>query len=166
MQRLSILLNFRGLAGLALLLTMLWLAVDASPVSAQNCTPETTLDWGYAIGGAGNERSYNIAVDGSGNVYTTGFFQGTADFDPGAGSFNLTAAGGDDIFLQKLDSNGNFVWARGIGSTGSDTGFGIAIDTSGNVYTTGEFQGTVDFDPGAGIVNLTVVGGGTFMCKN
>ena len=89
-----------------------------------------------------------------------GSFQGTADFDPGAGTFNLTSAGDYDIFISKLDSSGNFVWAKSLGGTGYDVSYGIALDSGGNVYTTGSFSGTVDFDPGAGTFNLTSAGTG------
>jgi Ca2+-binding RTX toxin-like protein len=98
-------------------------------------------------------------VDGSGNVYTTGHFSGTADFDPGAGTFDLTSAGGDDVFVSKLDADGNFVWADQLGGTSDDVGRGVAVDGSGNVYTTGYFSATADFDPGAGTFDLTSAGG-------
>ena len=89
-------------------------------------------------------------------TYTpAGYFGGTVDFDPGTGTFNLTAAGNRDIFLSKLDSNGDFVWARSMGDTGEDTGMGITVDNTGNVYTTGPFEATVDFDPGTGVFNVT-----------
>ena len=99
-----------------------------------------------------------IAVDGSGNVYSTGSFQGTADFDPGAPSVDLTSSGDEDVFVSKLDSSGNYVWARHWGSTGDDRGWGVAVDGSGNVHTTGRFEGTVDFDPGPGTLQLTSAG--------
>ena len=122
--------------------------------------------WARQIGGTSVDEAFGVAVDGTGNVYTTGFFSGTADFDPGGGIFNLTAAGGGnifvsggDIFVSKLDSAGNFVWAQQIGGASFDRGIGVAVDGSGNVYATGFFSGTADFDPGAGIFNLTSVGG-------
>jgi len=114
--------------------------------------------WAGAIGSAtGNDEGMSIALDpaGSGDVYTTGWFSGTADFDPGAGIFNLTSTPGSDIFISKLDSSGNFVWAVAMGGGNSGYGLSIAIDNSGNVYATGSFLGTVDFDPGAGVFNLT-----------
>ena len=111
------------------------------------------------FGGTSGDVGYSIEVDSSGNVYTTGYFNGTVDFDPGAGTSNLTSAGGADAFVSKLDSSGNFVWAKGFGGTSGDYGNSIAVDSSGNVYTTGYFPGTVDFDPGAGTSNLTSAGG-------
>ncbi len=115
--------------------------------------------WARAMGGTGVDGANGVAVDAGGNVYTAGVFQGTVDFDPGAGTFNLTAVGDFDIFVQKLDSDGNLVWARAMGGTGVDSANGVAVDASGNVYTAGSFQDTVDFDPGAGVVNLTSAGG-------
>jgi hypothetical protein len=116
------------------------------------------LLWVKSFGGSENEIGYEIAVDSSGNVYTTGYFPGTADFDPGAGISNLTAVGSDDGFVSKLDSSGNFVWAKSFGGSSSDYLKSITFDSSGNIYTTGGFRDTVDFDPGAGTANLTSAG--------
>lgn len=106
------------------------------------------------MGGIGAEGATAMAVDALGNVYTTGTFTGTADFDPGVGTFNLTAPI-FGIFVSKLDASGNFKWARQLGI---GNGFGICVDNDGNVYTTGRFTGISDFDPGAGTFNLTAVG--------
>jgi len=114
--------------------------------------------WAKSFGGTSSEVSYRIAVDSSGNVYTTGYFSGTADFDPGAGTANLTSAGSQDVFVSKLDSSGNFVWAKSFGGSSLDIGYSITFDSSGNVYTLGIFRGTADFDPGAGTTNLTSAG--------
>jgi Beta-propeller repeat/Dockerin type I domain len=114
--------------------------------------------WARQLGGSSFDGSYGLALDGAGNVYTTGYFNGTADFDPGAGVFNLTSAGNNDAFVSKLDSAGNFVWARAMGGSGTDVGNGIAVDGTGAVSTIGYFNGTADFDPGAGVFNLTSAG--------
>ena len=121
-------------------------------------SPAGALLWARAIGGTGIDYAYGIAVDSGGSVYTTGSFQGTADFDPGVGTTNLTGAGSDDIFVSKLNAAGDFAWARALGGTGTDVAYGIAVDSGGSVYTTGSFQGTADFDPGPGTTNLTGAG--------
>jgi hypothetical protein len=122
--------------------------------------------WAGAMGGGSSDVGFGVAVDAAGNVYTTGWFSVTADFDPGPGAFNLTSAGFEDVFVSKLDSAGNFVWARAMGSAGSfELGAGVAVDGAGNVYTTGPFDGTVDFDPGPGVFNLTSAGGRVFVSK-
>jgi len=123
--------------------------------------PSGNFVWAKAIGGF---WSYSIALDASNNIYITGVFNHTADFDPGAGTYNLTSAGWDDIFISKLDSLGNFVWAKRIGGANYDRGSSIAVDpASGDVYITGTFQGTLDFDPGPGTYNLAT--GGVFISK-
>jgi hypothetical protein len=114
--------------------------------------------WAKNMGGATSDFGRAMAVDAAGNVYITGFFDGTSDFDPNAGTANLTSTGLYDIFISKLDATGNFVWAKNIGSTTFDVGNSIVLDASGNVYTTGYFGGTADFDPGAGTANLTSTG--------
>ncbi|MBK9599715.1 MAG: SBBP repeat-containing protein [Flavobacteriales bacterium] len=113
--------------------------------------------WARSFGGIEDEYGFSIAVDASGNVYTTGQYRGTADFDPGAGTINYTSAGEGDDFVQKMDANGNFLWARSFGGFDQDYGYSI-VDASGNVYTTGDFYGTVDFDPGTGTSYLTSLG--------
>lgn len=128
-----------------------------------------SLVWAKAIGGlASAEVAYGIAVNSTGDVYTVGGFQsGSCDFDPGPGTFTMspTNVGQDDIFISKLNSSGNFVWAKKIGGTGFDIGFSIDLDNSGNVYSTGFFNSSapVDFDPGPGIFNLNF--GGIFVSK-
>ena len=147
-------LNPLGLARVAARLGLVIVATFAGSVGADD------VSFGFAagLGGTGYERGYGIAVDSSGNVYTTGFFFATVDFDPGAGTANLTSAGIVDIFVSKLDSAGNFVWAKAMGGTGHDAAFGIALDASGNVYATGVFRDTADFDPGAGTFDLPSAG--------
>ncbi len=117
-------------------------------------------DFVYAkqFGGSGNEYGKSVATDASGNVYTVGYFSGTVDFDPGAGTANLTSSGSDDVFISKIDSSGNHVWAKNIGSTSTDQAFSVATDSSGNVYVAGMFRNTVDFDPGAGTAYIASAG--------
>jgi hypothetical protein len=103
-----------------------------------------------------------IALDGVGGVYLTGSFDGTTDFDPGPGTFNLTSAGGSDAFVWKLDTSGGFAWAGQMGGTGGDFGRGISVDSAGDMFVAGNFNGTADFDPGPGTYDLTSAGGYDF----
>jgi uncharacterized repeat protein (TIGR01451 family) len=116
---------------------------------------DATLDWVKCLGNTTDERGQSITVDKLGNVYTTGYFTGTIDFDPGIDTFNLTSATSSTIYVSKLDAQGNFVWAKRMEGTGA--GNAIAVDELGNVYTTGYFTGIVDFNPGAGTFNLGAI---------
>jgi hypothetical protein len=117
--------------------------------------------WAKSMGGtAASDHAYAASVDAAGNVYATGLFGGTNDFDPGPGTYTLTTVGGFDIFILKLDASGNFGWVRTMGSTSSDSGSGIAIDATGTaIYATGYFSSPVDFDAGPGVANIITLGG-------
>lgn len=117
-----------------------------------------TFDWAISNGGTFNDEGRGIVADASGNSYTTGFYRGTADFEPGTGTTNLTSIGEEDIFVQKLDPNGSLVWVKSFGGSLIDQGNAIDLDAAGNVYITGYFEGTADFDPSAGVSNLTSAG--------
>jgi hypothetical protein len=121
--------------------------------------------WAKRIGGTASTQGTGIGIDASGNVYITGYFQGTTDFDPSEATFNLSSAGINDIFVSKLDASGNFLWAKKMGSSGSDVSHALYVNASGNVYTTGFFQNTVDFDPNAGTTNLSTSGSSVFVCQ-
>lgn len=98
-----------------------------------------SLSLGFAagIGGEDADQGTSVATDAAGNIYFTGGFNGTVDFDPGLGTFNLTSASGQDVFVSKLDREGNFIWAESSDGGGNDLGRAITVDTSGNVYITG-----------------------------
>ena len=110
--------------------------------------------WSKGVGGAGIDVANSLALDGSSNVYVTGYFNSTADFDPSSSTDNLVSAGGTDIFFAKYDASGNYIWSKGMGGASNDQGYSLALDGSGNVFVTGFFYGTADFDPGSSTVNL------------
>jgi hypothetical protein len=105
------------------------------------------FDWVKSISGNSDEYGRSICVDKDGNIYATGYFYGTVDFDPGNGTFLLSSSGRFDIFVVKLNKDGNFLWAKTFGGTSDDYATFIKTDNNGNVYTTGYFEGTADFDP-------------------
>lgn len=117
-----------------------------------------TFQWARSTGGTTKDEGISITTDAAGNSYSTGSFRGTVDFDPGAGVTNLTAVGDNDIFVSKLDGGGNLVWAKSFGSSVYDVGIDIAVDLAGNVYTTGNYSGSVDFDPGPSVTLLASAG--------
>jgi uncharacterized repeat protein (TIGR01451 family) len=101
-----------------------------------------------------------IRADLSGNVYVTGQFRGTIDADPGPGVFNLQGPVVGNIFIIKLNTAGNLLYARHIGNNvGYSYPAALAFDSSVNLLVTGSFQNTVDFDPGPGVANLSSAGG-------
>ncbi len=118
------------------------------------------VQWASATGGSGSSVAQvsGLAVDGAGNVLTTGFYAGTVDFDPGPGTTDLTSAGSRDVFVMKLDGSGNLSWAEGIGGPDVDQGNAIATDASGASYVTGTFSDTVNFNPRGGTTDLTAGG--------
>lgn len=127
--------------------------------------PNGNFIWAKRFGGLNYDNAASIAVDSQG-VYTTGYFWGTVDFDPGIGVSNQTAAGADDIFISKLDTAGNFKWARRAGSTGFNAGSSVVLDSLGAVYCSGYFNGTTDFDPGTGAYPMSSAGStDVFMLK-
>ena len=104
-----------------------------------------------------------MKIDASGNVYATGGFNGTVDFDPGSGVTNLTSVTNTlstEIYILKLNSSGNLVWVKPLqnNATTTDTkvnkGYGIDFDSAGNVYSVGYFWESIDADPGIGVHSL------------
>ena len=122
-----------------------------------------SLQWARNFSGTSTSTTANgiaIANDDSGNVYTTGWFQQTVDFDPGPNTYPLSAdPTQSNMFVSKLDASGHFIWAKRIGGPAQCVGLSIAVDMNGNVYTTGFFNGQVDFDPGTAVQNSTSSGG-------
>ena len=88
-----------------------------------------------------------MAKDLSGNLYTTGTFADTVDFDPGAGTFFLSSRTPDkqNQFIAKLSPEGNLIWADNVGNNSGSGGQiypnAIAVGLDGSVYTTGYFTG-------------------------
>ncbi len=122
--------------------------------------------WAKQVGTAFASTYCNdMKVMPSGDIYAIGDFSETGDFDPGAGVTTLTGGGTPNIFIQKLDTNGDLVFVKQIVGSTSLTGLSIDVDISGNIFTSGEFDGTIDFDPGAAYNGLGSFGGNAFVLK-
>ena len=124
------------------------------------------LQWDHHIG-SDHARAYSLDLDQNNNVYVTGSFRGNTDFDPGPGVFNMTDVGYTDIFILKLNTTGDFVWAKQFGGCCTqlfESGNAICVH-NGYVYTTGTFQSSGDFDPGPMVYNLNNANGRVFVQK-
>ncbi len=141
------------------LILLLTLSVSVFTLQAQ-IVP--IYSWAGKAGGTGNEYGDYMTSDGSGNIYITGRFDGTCDFDPGAGTANKTSAGSSDIYIAKYTPSGNLIWVISTGGTGLDRGYCLDVDATGNIYLAGTFAGTVDLDPGPG-TSTHISAGGTDM---
>ncbi|MCL9770812.1 T9SS type A sorting domain-containing protein [Flavobacterium sp. HXWNR69] len=118
-----------------------------------------TVQWAGRIGGNYFDSAQGLSVDQSGNLYITGGYQSNIDLDIGAGNYPITGTSGSDAFLAKYNNNGNILWGVKFSGTLDSSGYNIGTDANGNVYSVGKFFNTIDFNPGAGIFNLTATPG-------
>jgi hypothetical protein len=141
------------------------LAATALSFSPDSATAQH-LGSAFRLGDIGNDEITDLARDKQGNLYVTGFFTDTMDFDPGPGLVKLSSAGMYDAFVAKYDHDNHLIWARRMGGTETEFSHAIVLDASGNVVITGSFEGTADFNPGAAVNNLISAGeDDSFVCK-
>lgn len=109
-------------------------------------SPSGDILWTNVIGGPERDTSSSIAVDPGGNVYVSGKFNGTAEFDPDGAGFQLTASQADASFIAKYDDEGIFLWAQELTNmlTEPDHDVDLCADNDGNVYFSASFEGTAE----------------------
>ena len=122
------------------------LVVGSELCDNQSTCPGTCVRsaWSRTFGDQWYKFPSGLAADATGSTIVTGTFTQNLAF----GSASHTSAGSNDIFLVKLDSNGNAVWSRRFGGTGDDRSTFVTTDASGNIFVTGVMSGTVDFGGG------------------
>lgn len=118
-----------------------WISDSMSVAYVAKADPSGNFLWAKQFDGVDNERDNRLAVDKNGNVFVTGGFKNTGTY----GSFQLTSSGEHDVFVVKLDTDGNLKWAKRAGSNKDDRGNGIAVDNDKNVYISGEYLNPADF---------------------
>ncbi len=137
-------------------------------LATQHFYSQTNINyqWCKGMGGISYDQGRSVQVDATGNVYIAGYFSNTVDLDPGAGTAYFNSSGQTDAFVAKYDANGNYLWAIAFGDWADDRVNYLTLDASGNVYITGRFSYTVDFDYGIGSAMFTAPGGwGMFFAK-
>lgn len=92
--------------------------------------------WVKNIGGLDYDKANDVAIDTDGNIIVTGSFQGTVTI----GTTTLNSFGLDDIFITKLDPEGNFLWAVNAGGSDYDEGIAVTTDINNNIIVTGSFS--------------------------
>ena len=96
--------------------------------------------WSKRFGGAYDDNANAVAVDAAGNVYMTGYFRGVVDF--GGGALRVPFDSDLDVFVTKLDPNGNHLWSKNFTNSGNDRGYGIATDGD-SVAVVGSFSNAI-----------------------
>ncbi len=121
--------------------------------------PGVSYQWANRIGSMGADNGYSIALDSSGNIYVTGVFALTIDFDNSNEVHSMSSTGYQDLFFAKYDNDGNYLWSKQLHASGAwEVGNDIVVDEAGNIFLTGTFQDTADFDPGSGVANMISAG--------
>ncbi|HZV70634.1 MAG TPA: T9SS type A sorting domain-containing protein [Saprospiraceae bacterium] len=119
--------------------------------------PAGNILWVRHMGNDNDNYPWDLAIDHKGYLFMTGHFSGDLDFDPGD-SVEIHSAILRDIFVLKMDPEGQFVWAVPLGGISYEQGNGIVLDRNGGIYITGFYAETIDFDPGPGTYYLTSTG--------
>lgn len=104
------------------------------------------FSWGKRFGGEGEDVIRSLAVDAQGNSYATGYFTDFSIFGEGLQQTEIASKGMFDIFISKTSPNGELLWVKAIGGTSDDYATAITVDSNGNVYITGIFHETVNFN--------------------
>lgn len=115
------------------------------------------FQWVNTFGGSDFDIAEAVHITHDGYILVSGYFHSTVDFDPGPGTVNLNSSGERKTFIARYNTNGSLVWAKAFLGSGQAYGDGsdVTSDEAGNVYVTGGYSGTIDFDPGTAVSNLT-----------
>lgn len=107
--------------------------------------------WAINTGqGFSDNAGFDVIADNQNNVIATGYFQGTnIDFDSSASTALFSSNGSFDVFVAKYNPNGQYLWAKIAGGTGTDVGRSLVVDSNNDVYVTGDYNSpTINFNAG------------------
>lgn len=116
-------------------------SAGASDIVVAKLTSEGAFVWAKRFGDNQEEVAYDVAIDASDNVFLTGYVFGSLDFGLG----KVKGLGAKNVFVAKLDADGEPMWARLYGGGADQSGRSIAVDAEGNVALTGSMKGKMSF---------------------
>jgi hypothetical protein len=108
-----------------------------------------TKQWTKQLGSSGYDTGSGVTVDSSDNIYVTGTTSGGLDGN--------TNSGDQDIFLVKYNSSGTKQWTKQLGTSATDIGNGVTVDSSDNIYVTGSTGGGLDGNTNSGWRDIFLV---------
>lgn len=117
--------------------------------TTSGCAVAGKIEWIRSSQGTGSESANSIHADSNGNVVVAGTFS-SASVNWGGVGDELTNSGGSDVFVVKLDSDGDYVWSISASGTNNDTATRVAVDADDNIYVAGNFQSAL-LDWGNGV---------------
>lgn len=125
------------------------------------------LIWATSFGDATDrDNVYQVACDANDNVYIVGSYEGSIDADPSSNIVSLTSVGAKDMFIIKLDANGNYLWSKSYGSwLGNEEAYAISVTPSNDIVVIGTYRQSINFDPGNTDTTLTSFSGEGFVLK-
>jgi len=118
------------------------------------------LIWARAFNTTGTVVPNSLSMNHLNNLVISGYFEGSADFDPSSNSNSLTSNGGSDMFISTFTPNGELIWVKRIGGSESEFIYEHSLNNVGEIYLTGQYQQVLDFDSGVG-EHLAFPNGGT-----
>lgn len=131
-------------------------------IPSQSIAQSIRLDWVKTLR---SSHGTKMVIDSNRAIIVFGAFSGTVDFDPGPAVFNMSAGTGQDLYIAKYDTAGNFLWAKQLSSPFDLFEADMKLDKNGDLLLLGSFQDSVDFDPGPGQAPLTSTYSSGFLLK-
>jgi hypothetical protein len=136
-------------------------SAGSSDIFVSSLGPSGAYRWHFASGSVMEDAGTAIQAYTNGTLWVAGYFNGSTDFDPGTAANLTNSSGNRDVFLARYSASGGFLWAGAVGGPENETpaAGGLTLDSPGNVYLTGSFEGLCDFLPTNLSANVQSKGG-------
>ncbi len=119
-----------------------------------NFSYSQSVEWVKVFSGNSIERVVDMAIDSDDNIIVLGYYSDSIDFDPGPDTLQPTTSDINNIFIEKLTSEGDLIWVKTIGEAGYERPESIEVDYNGNIFLSGDFEDSLDINPGSDTLML------------